>query len=183
MQGVIHAGAHMTDEDRLIACLRENSAALRARGTHVPDPESDGEYFIPFGRARVAREGTDVTLVSWGRPVNFCLQAAETLVQEEIEAEVLDMRTIRPLDIDAIVSSLKKTTRVVLVDQCWPFGSVASETIAQICEHGFDYLDAPPVRVNTADVPTPYAKNLEEAYLPNPTRIAEAARNLIDATA
>ena len=149
---------------------------------HVPDPETDGEYFIPFGRARVAREGSDVTLVSWGRPANFCLEAAEKLAEEEIEAEVLDMRTIRPLDIDAIVESIKKTTRVVVVDQSWPFGSVASETVAQICEHGFDYLDAPPVRVNTEDVPTPYAKNLEDAYLPNPGRIADAARNLIDAT-
>ncbi|MEM0983271.1 MAG: pyruvate dehydrogenase complex E1 component subunit beta [Planctomycetota bacterium] len=145
---------------------------------HVPDEE----YYIPFGRARKSREGSDITLVSWGRPANFCLEAAETLAGEGIDAEVLDMRTIRPLDIESIVESIKKTHRVVVVDQCWPFGSVASETIAQICEHAFDWLDHQPVRVNTEDVPTPYAKNLEAAYLPNPGRIADAVRGVMSAT-
>ncbi|MFG0307501.1 MAG: pyruvate dehydrogenase complex E1 component subunit beta [Phycisphaerales bacterium JB040] len=144
---------------------------------HVPEEE----YYIPFGRARVAREGDAVTLVSWGRPVNFCLDAAETLAEDGVECEVLDMRTIRPLDIDAIVDSLKKTNRVVVVDQCWPFGSVASETVTQICEHAFDWLDHQPVRVNTKDVPTPYAKGLEYDYLPNPDRIAAAVRSVVRA--
>ncbi len=137
---------------------------------HVPEEE----YYIPFGRARLTREGDACTLVSWGRPVHFCMEAAETLASEGIECDVLDMRTIRPLDIDSIVSSLQKTGRVVVVDQSWPFGSVASETVTQIIERGFDWLDAPPVRVNTRDVPTPYAKGLEAAYLPNAERIAEA---------
>lgn len=145
---------------------------------HVPEEH----YFIPFGRARLAREGDAVTLVSFGRPVNFSLDAAEVLAGEGIECDVLDMRTIRPLDIDSIVDSIRKTSKVVVVDQCWPFGSVASEVIAQICEHGFDWLDAPPVRVNTIDVPTPYAKDLEYAYLPNPERIATAVRELVGAT-
>ncbi|MEO1512446.1 MAG: alpha-ketoacid dehydrogenase subunit beta, partial [Planctomycetota bacterium] len=134
---------------------------------HVPEQE----YYIPFGRACLAREGDACTLVSFGRPVHFCLEAAERLAADGIEVDVLDMRTIRPLDIDAIIDRLRVTSKVVVVDQCWPFGSVASEVIAQICEHGFDWLDAPPVRVNTRDVPTPYAKNLEAEYLPNPDRI------------
>lgn len=142
---------------------------------HVPE----AEYYIPFGRARLAREGTDCTLLSWGRPFHFCMQAAERLAADGVECDVLDMRTIRPLDIGSIITSIKKTNRVVVVDQSWPFGSVASEVIAQICEHGFDWLDAPPARVNTRDVPTPYAKGLEAAYLPNPDRIVEAVSNLI----
>ena len=144
---------------------------------HVPEEH----YYIPFGRARKVREGGDVTLVSWGRPVHFCVTAAERLAQDGIECDVLDMRTIRPLDIESIVESIKKTSRVIVVDQCWPFTSVSSETITQICEHAFDWLDAAPVRVNTRDVPTPYAKNLEYDYLPNPERIAEAVTSLVNA--
>ncbi|MEM8757960.1 MAG: alpha-ketoacid dehydrogenase subunit beta [Planctomycetota bacterium] len=142
---------------------------------HVPEEQ----YYIEFGRARRSREGDDITLLSWGRPANFCLEAAETLAAEGIEADVLDMRTIRPLDIDSVVDSLKRTNRVVVVDQSWPFGSVASEVIAQINEHAFDYLDHQPVRVNTRDVPTPYNKHLEQSYLPNPARIVEAVRGVL----
>lgn len=142
---------------------------------HVP-PE---EYYIPFGRAHLAREGSDCTLVSFGRPVNFCLEAAAELSGEGIEVDVLDMRTIRPLDIDAILASVRKTGRVVVVDQSWPFASVASEVCTQVMERGFDWLDHPPVRVNTADVPTPYAKNLEAEYLPNKNRIIAAVRGTL----
>jgi len=144
---------------------------------HVPEEP----YYIPFGRARLAREGDACTLVSFGRPVHFCMEAAEHLAADGIEVDVLDMRTIRPLDIDSVVDRLKTTHRVVVVDQSWPFASVASEVVTQICEHGFDWLDAPPARVNTADVPTPYAKGLEQAYLPNAERIAHAVRDLVGA--
>ena len=146
---------------------------------HVPEEE----YYIPFGRARMVRESrggeNSITLVSWGRPVNFCAEAAAVLEQEGIDAEVLDMRTIRPLDIDAIIASVMKTNKIVIVDQSWPFAGIASEVMAQVCERCFDWLDHPPVRVNTEDVPTPYAKNLEQAYLPNPGRIAEAVRRVM----
>ena len=144
---------------------------------HVPEEE----YYIPFGQARLAREGDAVTLASWGRPVHFCMDAAEKLAAEGIECDILDMRTIRPLDIDSIIESLKKTNRIVVVDQSWPFGGVASEVMAQICERCFDHLDHQPVRVNTVDVPTPYAKNLEAAYLPNAERIAAAVRGIVRA--
>ncbi|MBX3363661.1 MAG: pyruvate dehydrogenase complex E1 component subunit beta [Phycisphaeraceae bacterium] len=139
---------------------------------HVPAEE----YYVPFGRARIAREGDDCTVVSFGRPVHFCMDAAEELAKEGISIEVLDMRTIRPLDIDSIVRSLKKTGRIVVVDQCWPFASVASEVCTQVCERAFDYLDHQPLRVNTEDVPTPYAKNLEAAYLPHKGKIVEAVK-------
>ena len=146
---------------------------------HVPDPETEPELYIPFGRARVAREGDAITLVSFGRPVNFCLDAAKVLAEEGIEAEVLDMRTIRPLDIESIIASVKKTNKVLVVDQSWPFASIASEVVTQICETCFDWLDMAPARLNTADVPTPYAKGLEYDYLPNPERIADAVRNMM----
>ena len=137
---------------------------------HVPEEE----YYIPFGKARLCREGDACTVVSFGRPVHFCMEAADELAAEGINVDVLDMRTIRPLDVDAIIESIKKTNRIVVVDQSWPFASVASEVITQVCERCFDYLDGPPVRVNTEDVPTPYAKGLEAEYLPNKNRIKAA---------
>jgi len=142
---------------------------------HVPEEE----YYIPFGVAALRRTGDACTVVSFGRPVNFCIEAADELLKEGIAVDVLDMRTIRPLDIDAIVKSIKKTGRVVVVDQCWPFASVASEVCTQVCERAFDWLDHPPVRVNTEDVPTPFAKNLEYAYLPNKERIIAAVRGTL----
>lgn len=142
---------------------------------HVPEEE----YYIPFGKAARLRKGDACTLVSFGRPVNFCLEAAKQLSDEGIEVDLLDMRTIRPLDITSIVESLKRTNRIVVVDQSWPFASVASEVCTQVCERAFDWLDHPPVRVNTDDVPTPYAKNLEAAYLPNADKIVAAVRRTL----
>ncbi len=142
---------------------------------HVPEEE----YYIPFGQAARLREGDACTLVSFGRPVHFCMDAASELAQSGIECDVLDMRTIRPLDIDSVIESVKRTNRVVVVDQSWPFASIASEVITQVCERCFDYLDHPPMRVNTEDVPTPYAKNLESAYLPNAERIVAAVRRAV----
>ncbi|MCE7974102.1 MAG: alpha-ketoacid dehydrogenase subunit beta [Leptolyngbya sp. PLA1] len=142
---------------------------------HVPAEE----YYIPFGQARLCREGNACTLVSFGRPVNFCIEAADELAAEGIRCDVLDMRTIRPLDIDSVIESVKKTGRIVVVDQSWPFASVASEVCTQVVERAFDWLDHQPVRVNTADVPTPYAKGLEADYLPNKNRILEAVRSAL----
>ena len=144
---------------------------------HVPEEQ----YYIPFGKARLAREGDACTVVSFGRPVNFCIEAADRLSGEGIDVDVLDMRTIRPLDIDSVIESVKKTNRIVVVDQSWPFAGISSEVITQIIENAFDWLDHQPVRVNTEDVPTPYAKNLEAAYLPNPDRIVEAVRGVVNA--
>ena len=150
----------------------ESERMLGDKG-HVPAEE----YLIPFGQAELRRQGDACTLVSFGRPVNFCLEAADELKNENgIECDVLDMRTIRPLDIDSVLRSIRKTGRVVVVDQSWPFASVASEVITQVCERGFDFLDHQPLRVNSEDVPTPYAKNLEAEYLPNKHKIKAAVR-------
>lgn len=149
----------------------ESERMLGDKG-HVPETE----YAIPFGKAALRRQGDDCTVVSFGRPVNFCMDAADELKKEGINVDVLDMRTIRPLDIDSILDSLKKTGRIVVVDQCWPFASVASEVVTQVCERGFDYLDHQPLRVNTEDVPTPYAKNLEALYLPHKGKIMQAVK-------
>lgn len=142
---------------------------------HVPAEE----YYIPFGQAATLREGDACTIVSFGRPVNFCLEAWDELAAEGIECDVLDMRTIKPLDIASVLESLKKTNRIVAVDQSWPFGSVASEVITQVIEKGFDWLDAQPRRVNSDDVPTPYAKTLEQAYLPNKDKIVAAVKKTL----
>jgi pyruvate dehydrogenase E1 component beta subunit len=142
---------------------------------HVP-PE---EYYIPFGKAARLREGDACTVVSFGRPVNFCLEAWDELAEAGIECDVLDMRTIRPLDIDAVIESVKKTNRLVVVDQSWPFGSVASEVITQVIERGFDWLDTQPIRVNSDDVPAPYAKGLEQAFLPNKGKIVAAVKRAV----
>ncbi len=161
----------IADDDPVFFLESERMLGMKA---HVPEEN----YEIPFGLAKKRREGDAVTLVSFGRPVHFCVEAAERLSEDGIDCDVLDMRTIRPLDIAAIVESVKKTNRVVVVDQSWPFAGISSEVITQIIEHAFDWLDAPPVRVNTVDVPTPYARNLEQAYLPNPDRIVEAVKKL-----
>ena len=141
---------------------------------HVPDP-SEGDLLVPFGQAALRRTGDACTVVSFGRPVNFCIEAADELRDEHgVEVDVLDMRTIRPLDMDAVIASLKKTNRLVVVDQSWPFASVASEVIAQTCERAFDLLDHQPLRVNSDDVPAPYSKSLESAFLPHKGKIVKA---------
>ncbi len=142
---------------------------------HVPAEE----YYIPFGQAALLREGSDCTVVSFGRPVNFCVEATDELLKDGIACDVLDMRTIRPLDMDSVLESLSKTGRIVVVDQCWPFASVASEVITQTCERAFDWLDHQPLRVNSDDVPTPYAKSLEAAFLPHTGKIIAAVKKTL----
>jgi pyruvate dehydrogenase E1 component beta subunit len=159
----------IVDEDPVFFLESERMLSDKA---HVPEEE----YYIPFGKAALRREGDDCTLVSFGRPVNFCIEAARELEKEGISVDVLDMRTVRPLDIDSVIRSLKKTGRVVVVDQSWPFAGVASEVVTQVCERAFDYLDHQPLRVNTEDVPTPYAKTLEAEYLPHKGKIVRAVK-------
>ena len=135
------------------------------------------DVLVKFGQACVRREGTDCTIASWGRPVHFCMEAAEALAKEGISCEVLDLRTIRPLDIGAIERSVRKTSNLVIVDQSWSFGSPGSEVAAQIHQRCFDDLDHHVHRVHTEDVPAPYAFNLEQEYLPNTRKICEAVRS------
>jgi pyruvate dehydrogenase E1 component beta subunit len=140
-------------------------------------PEMD-DHVLPIGKARIMREGSDVTIVSYSIGVGLALEAAETLAGEGIEAEVLDLRTLRPLDSQAVLDSLAKTNRLVVAEEGWPQCSIASEVQALCMEQGFDDLDAPVLRVCNEDVPLPYAANLEKAALINSARIAAAVRKV-----
>jgi len=142
-------------------------------------PVPDGEHVVPLGVADTKRPGRDVTLVTWGKMVHVSLAAAEKLAAEGIEAEVLDLRTIRPLDAEAIFASIRRTHRCVIVQEGWPFAGVAAEIAARIVEEIFDELDHPPVRVTNLDVPQPYAQNLEALVLPDAARVVEAARAVV----
>ena len=134
------------------------------------------DWIVPIGKAKVRRAGTGVTLVAYSRMVGFCLQAAEILAAEGIEAEVVDLRTIRPMDIDTIVTSVRKTNRLVTVEEGWGPMGVGGEICAKVTELAFDYLDAPPMRVHQEDVPLPYAANLEALSLPSVEKIVKAAK-------
>jgi pyruvate dehydrogenase E1 component beta subunit len=149
--------------------------ALYGRKGEVPDEP----YSIPLGQAEVHREGSEVTLVGYSGSVYQCMQAADALASEGISAEVINLRTLNPLDIDTIVSSISRTHRAVLVEDDWKFGGFQGEIAAQIMEHAFDQLDAPVARVCGADVPMPYNKELEQAALPQPPQIVAAAKGLI----
>lgn len=139
----------------------------------VPDME---DYVVPIGKARTFREGADVTIVSYSITVGQALKAAEVLAEEGIDAEVIDLRTIRPLDINAVIDSVKKTNRCVVAEEGWPQCSVASDISAQLMEQAFDWLDAPVTRVNSVDVPLPYANNLEKAAVVNADKIIQAVK-------
>ncbi|MGX7895193.1 pyruvate dehydrogenase complex E1 component subunit beta [Tsuneonella sp. HG222] len=136
------------------------------------------DHVLPIGKARIMREGTDVTIVSYSIGVGLALEAAETLAAEGIDAEVVDLRTLRPLDTATVLESLAKTNRLVVAEEGWPVCSIASEIIAVCMEEGFDHLDAPVMRVCNEDVPLPYAANLEKLALIDAKRIAEAARKV-----
>lgn len=136
------------------------------------------EYLVEIGKAEVKREGTDVTIVSYNKMMKIALKAAEELEKEGISAEVIDLRTIRPLDVGSIIQSVRKTNRLVIVDESWPFTSIASEITFQIQRNAFDYLDAPIRRVCGADASMHYAANLVEAYLPSVSKVVDAVKSV-----
>lgn len=142
------------------------------------DVPTDPDWTVPIGKAKVLREGKDVTLTAFSRMCGDALKAADMLAEQGIEAEVIDLRTIRPLDVATIVASVRKTNRLVSIEEGWPVAGIGSEMAALMMEHAFDYLDAPVLRVCGEDVPMPYAANLEALALPSPARIAEAARKV-----
>ena len=145
------------------------------RSFDVPDID---DYVLPIGKARIMREGSDVTIVSYSIGVGLALDAAEKLAAEGIDAEVIDLRTLRPLDKQTVLSSLAKTNRLIIAEEGWPTCSIASEIISICMEEGFDHLDAPVLRVCNEDVPLPYAANLEKLALIDPARIVAAARKV-----
>jgi pyruvate dehydrogenase E1 component beta subunit len=138
----------------------------------------EGDHVVPIGKARVVREGKDVTLVSYSIGVGIALDAAGKLAEEGIEAEVVDLRTLRPLDTATVLASLKKTNRMVVVEEGWPVCSISSEIMAVAMEQGFDDLDAPVLRVTNADVPLPYAANLEKAAIIKVEDVVSAAKKV-----
>lgn len=140
------------------------------------DVPSDSDYLVPLGQAVIVRSGTDVTITAFSITVGYALAAAEQLAAEGIQAEVIDLRTIRPLDRETIVRSVQSTNRLVSVEEGWPFAGMGSEICTMICEEAFDYLDAPPVRVAAEDVPLPYAANLEKLALPSVEKIIHAVK-------
>ncbi|HAV49271.1 MAG TPA: pyruvate dehydrogenase complex E1 component subunit beta [Brevundimonas sp.] len=144
-------------------------------GIEFDVPEVD-DYVLPIGKAKVRREGTDVTITAHSRMVGFALQAAEKLAEEGIDCEVIDLRTLRPLDHETIVESVKKTNRLVSAEEGWGPMGVGAEVVARVIEHAFDYLDAPPLRVHQEDVPLPYAANLEALSLPGVDKIIKAVK-------
>ena len=139
----------------------------------IPDVE---DWVVPIGKAKVRREGKDVTITAHSRMVGLALKAAEELAAEGIEAEVIDLRTLRPLDHETILESVRKTNRLVSAEEGWGPMGVGAEIVARVVEHAFDYLDAPPLRVHQEDVPLPYAANLEALSLPGPDKIVRAVK-------
>ncbi len=137
------------------------------------------EYFIPIGKCKVVREGKDVTIVSFNKMMKIALAAAEELEKENVSAEVIDLRTIRPLDWQTILESVKKTNRLVIVEEQWPYASVSSEITYRIQKEGFDYLDAPIRRITSADAPMHYAPNLAAAYLPNVGNVVKIVKEVM----
>ena len=156
-----------------VLCL-ENEILYGIAG---PVPKMD-DYLVPIGKARIVREGRHVTIVSWSRGMHYALSAAEVLAKDGIEAEVIDLRTLRPLDMETIFKSIRKTNRIVTVEEAWPVCSIGSEICARAAIDCFDHLDAPPAKVSGADVPMPYAANLEKLALPTVDQVVQAAKGV-----
>jgi pyruvate dehydrogenase E1 component beta subunit len=146
---------------------------------HTFDCPTDEEFVLPIGRAKIERPGDRVTIVAFSIMVDVAMKAAEALAAEGIEAEVINLRSLRPLDTATIIESVKKTNRVVSVEEGWPFAGIGAEIAMQVIEGAFDWLDAPPVRVHGADVPLPYAANLEKLALPQPEWVVDAVKKIL----
>jgi pyruvate dehydrogenase E1 component beta subunit len=146
-------------------------------GQSFPVPKLD-DYVVPIGKAKVVRPGGDVTLVAWSMGMNYALKAAELLAKDGIEAEVIDLRTLKPMDIKTIIASVKKTNRLVTVEEGWRQSGVGAEVAALVTEQAFDWLDAPVMRVTGKDVPMPYAANLEKLALPSVAEVVETCKSV-----
>ena len=152
-------------------CMMESESYFGLKG-EVPE----GDYLVPIGKAIVRKEGTDVTLVSFNKMMEVTKAAAAELEKEGISAEVIDLRTIRPLDHHTIVDSVKKTNRLVVIDESWPFAGVSAEIAYEIQKYAFDHLDAPVTRVNSADTSLPYSPPYIDEFLPNPEKVIKAVK-------
>lgn len=160
------------DEDPVI--FMESEQMYGDKG-EVPE----GEYLIPIGVAEVKRKGDDVTIVSFGKIIKEAYTAAEKLAKDGIECEIIDLRTVRPLDINTILESVKKTNRLVILEEAWPFGNISTEITYLVQNEIFDYLDAPIVKINTADTPAPYSPGLMKEWLPNNEDVIKAVKKVM----
>jgi pyruvate dehydrogenase E1 component beta subunit len=165
--------AAIRDDDPVAVFEGELLYALKGE---VPD---DDDFVVPLGVADLKREGRDVSIITHGAAVHVALQAAAALEKEGVDAEVLDLRSLRPLDVDAVIASVKKTNRAVYVEAGWPFGGMGTQIATLIQEEAFDYLDAPVLRVHQADVPMPYNKHLEKLAKPSAERVVEACNRVL----
>jgi len=166
----------------LKAAIRDNDPVLFMESERMYGEKGeipDGEYLLPIGVASIAREGKDVTIVSFGKMMKIALGAADELQKEGISAEVIDLRTIRPMDHATIIKSVKKTNRLVVIDENWPVASISSEIAYRVQKDAFDFLDAPVIRVNQADVPLPFTPNLIDASLPSVARAVKAVKEVM----
>jgi pyruvate dehydrogenase E1 component beta subunit len=139
----------------------------------------DGEYLVPIGVGEIKRVGSDVTIVSFGKIIKDAYKAADVLEKEGISCEIIDLRTVRPLDFNMIMESVKKTNRLVILEEAWPFGNIASEITYQVQQQVFDYLDAPIIKINTADTPAPFSPVLLEEWLPNFNDVIKAVKKVM----
>jgi len=169
----------------LKAAIRDNDPVAFMEGEllynikgEVPDPE-DGDFVIPLGVAEVKREGSDVSIITHGKMVHVALMAAKKLEEDGVDVEVLDLRSLRPLDVEAILATVRKTNRAVYLEEGWPYAGIGSQIVATIQEEAFDHLDAPILRVTQADVPMPYAKNLEQLAKPDADRVIRACNRVL----
>ncbi len=139
----------------------------------------EGEYLIPIGKAKIVEEGTDVTIVSFGKIMKVALEASKTLREEGISAEVIDLRTIRPIDYETVINSVKKTNRMIILEEAWPLGNISTELSYMVQRNAFDYLDAPIRRINTKDTPLPYAPTLVDAWFPKVKDVISAVKDVM----
>ena len=166
----------------LKAAIRDNDPVVFMESEQMYGDKGEvpeGEYIIPIGVADVVREGSHVTLVSFGKIMKKVKEAADLLAEEGIEADVIDLRTVRPIDYDTIISSVKKTNRLVIVEEAWPLASLSSDIAFNVQRDAFDYMDAPVKRVCTADVPMAYAPNLVEEFMPKVSKIVEEVKSVM----
>jgi len=166
----------------LAAAIRDNDPVAVLEGEllyNLKGEVPEGEHIVPLGKADVKKEGKDISIISHGKMVHVALQAAAKLEKDGIDAEVVDLRSIRPLDVEAILASVRKTHRAIYVEEGWPLFGVGSQVAALIQEEAFDHLDAPVLRVGQADVPMPYAKNLEQLVKPSLDRVVKACHRVL----
>ncbi len=166
----------------LKAAIRDNDPIIFMESEQMYGDKGevpDGEYIVPIGVAEFKREGTDVTIVSFGKIIKEAYKAADALAKEGISCEIIDLRTVRPLDLEAIYKSVKKTNRLIILEEAWPLANIASEITYQVQQNCFDYLDAPVIKINTADTPAPYSPTLLAEWLPNSEDVITAVKKVM----